>query len=89
MAVYNLRCCMCDALQRRFADSVKDLPNIMCMLCGGLTRREGTGPSTSVKERLDNGSMPRALERFADAERLHHERAAAADPLAGGGKLDR
>jgi hypothetical protein len=39
-------------------------------------------------ERLDNGAMPRAVERLADAERLYADRAAKADPLAGGAKFD-
>jgi hypothetical protein len=44
------------------------------------------GVSSSVKEILDNGAMAKSLERFADAERLHDERAKNADPLAGGVK---
>jgi hypothetical protein len=35
-------------------------------------------------EKLDNGSMVRAVERLADAERLAKERAKNSDPLAGG-----
>lgn len=46
--------------------------------------REATGPSTQTMERLDNGAMPKALERLANAEELYADRAAKADPLAGG-----
>lgn len=38
-------------------------------------RRAPKPPTTNVAERLDNGLMPRAVERPADAERLYHERA--------------
>lgn len=52
--------------------------------CQGVMEREAIGPTTAQKEILDNGAMTRRLERFADAERLHKERALNADPLAGG-----
>lgn len=43
--------------------------------CGPMVRTP-KGPSSAVKERLDNGAMPRAVERYAEAERLFAERAA-------------
>lgn len=43
--------------------------------CGGTWQRDPTGPTTQKYERLDNGLMPRAVERPADAERLFKERA--------------
>jgi hypothetical protein len=46
-------------------------------------RRVVAGPSTSIVERLDNGAMPKAVERYSDAERIFKERHEAADPLAG------
>ena len=52
--------------------------------CGELMTRKATGPTSSVKERLDNGIMPKAVERFADTERLYKERNEKADPNAGG-----
>jgi hypothetical protein len=51
--------------------------------CGCLMKRDTRGPSTHVKERLDNGCMVKALERYADAERIFQERHENADPLAG------
>jgi hypothetical protein len=51
-----------------------------CTKCGGGVKRTPRPPTAFVKERLDNGIMPRAVERPADAERLYHERARK-DPL--------
>ncbi len=48
--------------------------------CGGELVRISKPPTSQVMERLDDGFMPRAVERPADAERLYKERAAA-DPL--------
>jgi hypothetical protein len=45
--------------------------------------RKMVGPSTSVMERLDNGSMVKSLERYADAEQIFKDRRDNADPLAG------
>jgi hypothetical protein len=44
--------------------------------------RMTNGPSTSIVEKLDNGSMVKALERYSDAERIFNERHQNADPLA-------
>jgi hypothetical protein len=45
--------------------------------------RVSNGPSTRILEKLDNGSMVKALERYADAERIFQERHDNADELAG------
>ena len=37
--------------------------------------RNPSGASSQAVERLDNGLMPKAVERIADAERLYKERA--------------
>ena len=55
-----------------------------CVRCGTVMERYAEGATASVVETLDNGAMARRLTRPADAERLHRERVAAADPLAGG-----
>ncbi len=55
-----------------------------CKKCGAEVVRKPTGPSSQVVERLDNGMMPKAVERLADAERLYRDRADNSDPLAGG-----
>jgi hypothetical protein len=51
--------------------------------CGKAMVRKAVGPTANVKETLDNGCMVKKLERFADAERLYHDRAKTADPNAG------
>lgn len=46
-----------------------------CEKCKAQMERNPTGPTNQVYERLDNGLMPRTVERLADAERLNKERA--------------
>jgi hypothetical protein len=65
------------------AESLEASRALRCRECGGPLHRAGLGPSTQVVERLDNGLMPRALERLADAERLFEEREREADQMAG------
>lgn len=69
-----------------FESSFDKIPSVKkkCKECGEEMVRDGTGPTSSVKEKLDNGMMPKAIERLSDAERLYHERATKADPNAGG-----
>lgn len=82
LPLYHLRCIACKKTEDRIAASVAEAG--LCA-CGGKRKRAASGPYTQVMERLDNGAMPRVLERLADAERLHADRAKNADPLAGGG----
>lgn len=96
MPLFQLRCTKCGATDRVLADSEPvGLPHRIKMFalgrrtvevvdCGGVMERTPIGPNSSQIEVLDNGAMTRRLERFADAERLHKERAANGDPLAGG-----
>jgi hypothetical protein len=57
------------------------------LLCPGcekyLMTRCGKGPTTNTKEKLDNGAMVRAVERYSNAEELFKERNKTADPNAG------
>lgn len=85
MPTFNLKCCQCGASVRKLARSFL-LVNLTCDACGGKLERNPDGPSASVMETLDNGLMPRRLERLRDSEQLHKERAMNADPLAGGGR---
>jgi len=85
MALYRLACVKC----RKKASLLTDKPlaeaivELKCVDCGEKLERAGTGPSTSVVERLDNGLMARAVERPRDAEEWQMERSMNADPLAG------
>ena len=87
MPLFNLRCSTCGDTKRllvavkSFDDISKDL--LFCCKCKVEMARCGKGPSTSVKEVLDNGAMPRAVERFHDIEDTMRERHLNADPLAG------
>lgn len=84
MPMFNLVCSICLVADERIADTAKDAMSTNCTACGvGMMRRRATGPGARKVETLDNGLMPRAVERLADAERLTQERKASADPLAG------
>ena len=48
--------------------------------CTGTPKRVPKPPTTQVVETLDNGFMPRKVERPSEAERLYRERARL-DPL--------
>jgi hypothetical protein len=91
MPMFHMRCRVCKAEDDRLLSSSADISGVPCRKCGRRApcmRRAAHGPSVQVMERLDNGAMPRAVERLADAERLYADRAAKADPLAGGAKFD-
>lgn len=78
MPLYYFKCDgLCQAQQRRLLPAAKGNEPWPCPKpdCGGTMRRAPKPPTTNVVERLDNGFMPRAIERPADAERLYHERA--------------
>lgn len=51
--------------------------------CGLELERDAVGVSFGVKEVLDNGCMPKAVERYANIEELQKERLSKADPNAG------
>ena len=74
MPLYYFTCRKCSADVRRIL-TPDQVSGAKCT-CGGNLKRTPRPPSTHVMERLDNGVMKRALERFADAEELHRERAA-------------
>jgi ribosomal protein S27E len=82
MPVFKMKCPDCDHFTRRLAKCFGEV-NLTCPNCGATMVRAASGPSTSVKEVLDNGLMPKRVERFRDAEEWMKDRAANADPLAG------
>ena len=84
MALFNLLCTKCGNTKRVFGDTYEtvDIRQKICK-CNYQMNRLTTGPSTHLIERLDNGSMVKALERYSDAERVFNERHQNADPLAG------
>lgn len=87
MPLYNTTCPNCK-YRKRFLTTGASFDSISleqkkCPKCGTELIRDGAGPSTSVKEVLDNGAMPKAVERFADIEDMMAERNRNADPNAG------
>ena len=51
--------------------------------CGADMVHDEGGPGSTLMERLDNGFMPRAVNRIADIDRIMKDRKIKADPLAG------
>jgi hypothetical protein len=84
MALFNLLCTKCGNTKRVFGDTYEsiDFRKKICKCNYGMVRLV-KGPSTSIMEKLDNGVMVKALERYSDAERIFKERHDNADPLAG------
>lgn len=86
--MYFFYCDTCSTKKRRFLTPAEAREPQPCYrpgkdshsICYGALLRIPRPPTTNVVERLDNGLMPRAVERPADAERLYHERAHADDP---------
>lgn len=81
MPLFKLSCPLCSKKKTTLANSWAQASKT-CE-CGSEMSRSPSGLSSQTVERLDNGVMPKALERLADAERLYRDRADAADPLAG------
>ena len=86
MPLFYGKCKTC-SLEKKFLtldgdwDSVPDIKKF-CK-CGGEIVRDARGMASSIKEVLDNGAMPRAVERFADIEEMKRERIKNSDPNAG------
>lgn len=89
MPLFHTRCKACGLAGRCILTTPEELEQRACKACqGGLERVAGATTMDARKvERLDNGTMARAVERLDDAERLYAERARNADPLAGGRQL--
>ena len=75
MPVFHYACTKCSKPHRRLCSFLESQVAQACPACGGELTRTPNAPTTHVKEVLDNGAMPKAVERFADAERLYKERA--------------
>lgn len=80
MPLYNFKCPKCGKAKRKICSAEQSKDPIACSDCSTTLERAPSGATSQVKERLDNGLMPRAVERLADAERLFKERAQNHDP---------
>jgi putative FmdB family regulatory protein len=72
MPVYHFECEKCLKTIRKMLEIDPKAWAKSCQ-CGGNFRRKASGPSCQVMERLDNGAMPRAVERLAEVERIQAE----------------
>lgn len=68
----RVRCPNCNNVGNLFFDSPPEsLPNCSC---GVQFRRHRADPSLSVREKIDNGMMPKAVDRPSDISRLVENR---------------
>ena len=70
MALY---CYVCECGEKLSRILKKDEEQL-CKACGKKMARNPSPPHSQVVESLDNGNMPRKVERLADAERLYKDR---------------
>jgi hypothetical protein len=84
MPLYYLKCENCNKVKPILSNKFEEIneEKLTCK-CGNKLEHQSKGPSTTMLERLDNGIMPRAVERYTDAEELFKKRHEEADPLAG------
>lgn len=73
MPLYNFVCPDCGKKSRAILKPEQAKDERLCE-CGQTLKRDVQGPTTKVVERLDNGLMPRAVERLAETDRLIRER---------------
>lgn len=52
----------------------EQLKGLKCRTCGKKVRRTPKPPTSMLKEHVDNGLMPKALENFVDGANLTRER---------------
>jgi DNA-directed RNA polymerase subunit RPC12/RpoP len=74
MPLYHYICSKCFESDRRLLSVEEGKKYQLCKRCSYQLIRVPQPPSTHVKEILDNGAMPKAVERFSEAERLNKER---------------
>jgi len=75
MGLFYFECEFCKTIIKRIKHGrfeKKDYPQ--CKECGLRTKRMEKPPTSQVLETLDNGLMPKRLERFANAEELYKNR---------------
>lgn len=76
MPMFNYKCPKCGFLMHKLM-SIEDCPRKDGLHCPKdhteLVRDYSTGPSTQTKEILDNGLMPKAVERYTDAEKIYDD----------------
>jgi len=71
MPMFHFRCESCSTPKSRLLKDATVNPGACA--CGGKLKREPKGTTTRTVEKLDNGAMPRAVERLSDIESLRKE----------------
>jgi hypothetical protein len=71
MPLYDMRCPSCKKTCKKLTAK---LPKIICAPCNVAMVRDFNAPGCQVNEVLDNGHMPRKIERLRDAEALYRDR---------------
>jgi hypothetical protein len=89
MPIFNLKCVTCGRARKvlRSQGWRSTQEHVLCISgCSEPLVRDpgGTLPTTIVKEVIDTGIQVKALERFADAERMHADKTEIEDALAKG-----
>lgn len=76
MPLYRYKCTVCGDVKSSFRE---DGVSIKCLVqgCEGEFKRDANPPTTTLYERIDNGLMPKAVERLDDIERMSRERSKA------------
>lgn len=77
MPLIYLSCKKCKKVHPRIFMKIPNYKSWGFCSCGGEFLRQATGPTSQVKESLDNGVMQKSIERYSEAERLAKERAKA------------
>lgn len=70
MPQFYYKCPKCGASKRRIF-SLEESKEPQACECGEAMVRNPKPPSSSSKEKLDNGIMSKAVERYTDAEELY------------------
>jgi putative FmdB family regulatory protein len=73
MPLYYFECKDCKAPDKRILEP-EQVRATKCRKCGGKVRRLPKPPTSVMKNRIDNGLMPKTLENFDDAQQLTYER---------------
>jgi putative FmdB family regulatory protein len=73
MPLYYFQCKDCKAADRRILEP-EQVKDVACRQCGGKVRRTPKPPTSILKEKVDNGHMPRTLENYVDGQQLTLER---------------
>lgn len=86
MPLFYFKCDTCGRELRKILPSEAEFKDRACICPSGTLHRDARGATSRAVEVLDNGIMPKKLERLVDAERLYKERNEATEKSKTGGK---